>query len=68
MIIYTYVQFQLKRELKKMTTQTLTRTFIVLKNKQQNYLSPLEALETSLKLSAIKRELIERGIEPKSLV
>ena len=51
-----------------MTTQTLTRTFIVLKNKQQDYLSPLEALETSLKLSAIKRELIERGIEPKSLV
>lgn len=50
-----------------MTTQTLTRIFIVFKNKQQNYLSPLEALETSFKLSAIKRELIERGIEPKKL-
>lgn len=52
----------------KVSNQALTRTFIVLKNKQQNFLSPKEALETSLKLSAIKRELIERGIEPKSLV
>ena len=68
MIIYTYVQFQLKRELKKMTTQTLTRTFIVLKNKQQDYLSPLEALEVSKKLSAIKRELEARDIDIKSLV
>ena len=51
-----------------MTTQTLTRIFIVLKNKQQNYSSPLEALETSLKLSAIKRELEARDIDIKSLV
>ena len=53
---------------KKVSNQTLTRTFIVLKNKQQNYLSPKEALETSKKLSAIKRELEARDIDTKSLV
>lgn len=52
----------------QVSTQQLKRTFIVLKNKQQDYLSPKEALETSFKISKIKRELIERGIEPKSLV
>lgn len=53
---------------KPVSTQQLKRTFIVLKNQQQDYLSPKEALETSFKISKIKRELIERGIEPKSLV
>jgi hypothetical protein len=52
----------------KVSNQALTRTFIVLKNKQQNFLSPKEALETSRKLSAIKRELEARDIDTKSLV
>lgn len=52
----------------KVSNQALTRTFIVLKNKQQDYLSPKEALETSFKISKIKRELIERNIDVKSLV
>ena len=52
----------------QVSTQQLKRTFIVLKNQQLKPLDVKEALEISLRLSVIKRELIERGIEPKSLV
>lgn len=52
----------------QVSNQQLTRTFIVLKNKQQAFLSPKEAIENSIKLTAIKRELQERGIEIKTLV
>lgn len=51
-----------------LTNKQLKRNFIVLKNKQLNYLSPVEALEVSKKLTEIKKELIKRDIEPKSLV
>jgi hypothetical protein len=51
-----------------MTTQVLKREFVILKNKQLKPLDVKEALEVALKLSKIKRELIERGVEPKELV
>ena len=51
-----------------MTTQVLKREFVILKNKQLKPLDVKEALEISLKLSVIKRELIERNIDVKSLV
>ncbi len=51
-----------------MTTQVLKREFVILKNKQLKPLDVQEALEVALKLSKIKRELIERNIDVKSLV
>lgn len=51
-----------------MTTTKLKREFIILKNKQLRPLDVRQALEISLKLSVIKRELIERNIDVKSLV
>lgn len=51
-----------------MTTQVLKREFVILKNKQLKPLNVQEALEVALKLSKIKRELIERNIDVKSLV
>lgn len=51
-----------------MTTTKLKREFIILKNKQLKPLDVKQALAISDKLTKIKRELIERGVEPKELV
>lgn len=47
---------------------TLQEMYKELKAKQENIMTVSEALETSFKISKIKRELIERNIDVKSLV
>lgn len=47
---------------------TLQEMYKELKAKQENIMTVSEALEVSKKLTEIKKELIKRDIEPKSLV